>query len=747
MATTPTVAEPVIDVRDKTLPLTHFRLEVDGDGVATVLVDVPGERMNTIVEAMAADLERVLARLEHDTAIRAVVVGSAKPDNFLAGANVEMIARVGSAARAAEMAVALRQGLERLERLHTDKGKPVVAAIHGPALGGGLELALACSMRVCSDSPKTVLGLPEVKLGLLPGAGGTQRLPKLIGIQNALDLILTGKNVRPKKALALGLVDEVVPAPILLDVAKRRARAAAKGELRPPARGFARFKELAQEVTDPAFLQQLALEENPLGQRVLFSKAKQALLEKTHGNYPAPEKALEVVRIGAQEGAAAGYAAESDRFGALAVSPEAHALMGIFLDTQELKKDRGADAEPRAVRKVAVLGGGLMGAGIATVTALEAGLPVRVKDVDDKATSAALRHVRTQLDEDVARKRRTAFEADRLMRTVTATTDLSGFRTADVVIEAVFEDLALKQSILRDVEAVAPDGAIFASNTSSIPIARIAEASRRPETVIGMHYFSPVEKMPLLEVIVTPATAPWVTATCVELGKRQGKTVIVVGDGTGFYTSRILSPYMNEAAWLLSEGAPIETIDEAMVAWGFPVGPITLLDEVGIDVAAKVGKIMQAAFGERLQAPAAIASLAGDDRKGRKNGRGFYKYDGGKKRGVDESVYRVIGPAAGGKSMLAPEIQQRLALAMVNEAALCLQEGILRSARDGDVGAIFGLGFPPFLGGPFGYVDRIGVAEIVRRLDRLAGEHGKRFEAAQVLRDHARDGRSLRQAR
>jgi 3-hydroxyacyl-CoA dehydrogenase/enoyl-CoA hydratase/3-hydroxybutyryl-CoA epimerase len=733
------------DLNPKFLPLTHFRFELDADGIATVLLDVQGERMNTIKPALADDLERVLSRLEHDATVKAVVLGSAKPDNFLAGADVEDIAAIDSAAKASEMAVSLRAAFTRLEALHTERHKPVVAAIHGPALGGGLELALCCSGRVCSDSPRTLLGLPEVKLGLLPAAGGTQRLPALIGLAEALDVMLTGKNVRPRKALELGLVDEVVPEAVLLDVAKRRAREAAGAGT-----GTGRHGASAAHGAGGAFakLKELALEDNPLGQRVLFARAREQLLEKTHGNYPAPEKVLEVVRIGVQEGAAAGYAAESDRFGQLVVSPEGRALVSLFLATQELKKDNGVDdaaVKARPVKKLGVLGGGLMGAGIATVSVLEAGLPVRVRDVSDQATAGVLRHVRKQLDEDVERRRRVRADADRLMNRVTATTDLAGFRSADVVIEAVFEDLELKQRVLREVEAATGDEGIFASNTSSLPIARIAEASRRPENVIGMHYFSPVEKMPLLEVIVTSKTAPWVTATCVELGKRQGKTVIVVRDGTGFYTSRILAPYMNEAAWLLAEGAAVEALDEAMVAWGFPVGPITLLDEVGIDVAAKVGHVMQQAFGARLEPPGTMDALLKDDRKGRKNGRGFYAYDGpgGKKGDVDESVYKVLG-ADGRQKRLAPEIQQRLALAMVNEAALCLQEGVLRSARDGDVGAIFGLGFPPFLGGPFTYADRLGAAEVARRLEKLAAVHGPRFTPAPILMERARANRRFR---
>lgn len=728
------------------MQLKHFRFDVDQDGVATVLMDVVGEKVNTLSPKIAEELVQVLERLEADRQIRAVVFGSAKSD-FIAGADIDTIKNVSTAQQATQLASDMQQGLFRLEALHKERNKPVVAAISGVALGGGCEFALACGMRVASDSPKTALGLPEVQLGLIPGAGGTQRLPKLIGVANALDLILTGKKVRAKKALRLGLVDEVVPTPILLEVAKKRALGLANGTHKAPKHGLARLRELAHELADKDHLQELALEENPIGQRILFKKARESLLAKTRGNYPAPEKALEVVRIGVQEGATAGYAAEADRFGQLVVSTQAQALMSIFFATQDLKKDSGVDdpnVKARAVKKVGVLGGGLMGAGIAAVTLQYGDTPVRIKEVDDAGAGRALRHVGKGFSDAAKRGRLTRTQADRLQHQLSVTTNTQGLKSAEVVIEAVFEDLSLKHRMLREVEEHGHPEVIFASNTSSLPITKIAEASKHPETVIGMHYFSPVEKMPLLEIIVTDKTAPWVTATCVELGKKQGKTVIVVKDGTGFYTSRILVPYINEAAWVLSEGAAIEDVDQAMVDFGFPVGPIMLTDEVGIDVGAKVAKTMFEAFGSRLAAPAALDALIKDDRKGRKNGRGFYRYEDGKKVGADASVYRVFGQTDKRQSLPKAEVQERLSMAFINEAMLCLQEGILRSAKDGDIGAIFGLGFPPFLGGPFSYVDALGAGEVVNRMERLHRKHGERFVPAQILREYAKANRKFR---
>jgi 3-hydroxyacyl-CoA dehydrogenase / enoyl-CoA hydratase / 3-hydroxybutyryl-CoA epimerase len=399
--------------------------------------------------------------------------------------------------------------------------------------------------------------------------------------------------------------------------------------------------------------------------------------------------------------------------------------------------------EPRPVSRVGVLGGGLMGGGIAAVTSLQAEVPVRVKEVDAAGVGRALGYVEKIVTGRVDRRRVTPFEGEKAVLRVTGSTNWQGFAGADLVIEAVFEDLELKRAILREVEAIVGAGTVFASNTSTIPIGEIAEASSRPETVVGMHYFSPVERMPLLEVVVTDRTAEWALATAVAFGKRQGKTVIVVTDGPGFYTSRVIAPYGTEAMYLLEEGASIEAIDEAMVAWGFPIGPVLLQDEVGIDVAGKVARIMVEAFGSRMAGPAFTARFVDGERKGRKNRKGFYRYDeGGNRKGVDEDVYATLGLGPRRK-VARDEIQCRVSLAFVNEAARCLEDGILRSPRDGDIGAVLGLGFPPFRGGPFRHVDQVGAAAVVATLEELASVHGERFVPAEILREHAQSGRTF----
>ncbi|MGB0679946.1 MAG: 3-hydroxyacyl-CoA dehydrogenase NAD-binding domain-containing protein, partial [Polyangiales bacterium] len=495
----------------------------------------------------------------------------------------------------------------------------------------------------------------------------------------------------------------------------------------------------------PAQLQQWALSGNPVGRHVFFDQAKKRLLAKSHGLYPAPERILQVVRHGLEQGFAAGLAAEAQAFGELLQTPESAALMGIFHGQQALKKASGTDdptAQPRPLERVAVLGAGLMGAGIAYVSAAQAGLEVRLRDMKDDALLRGMGQIRGILEGRKRRGRLQGPELERIMAHIGPSTDVQHIAHADIVIEAVFEDLELKRKVLREVEACTRPDTIFASNTSALPISDIAAASAHPETVIGMHYFSPVEKMPLLEVITTEHTAPWVTATAVQLGKKQGKTVIVVRDGVGFYTTRIVMPFMNEAAYLLAEGVPVEEIDAALTAFGFPVGPLKLTDEVGIDVGQKVSHIMHEAFGERAKPAPLLQRLIDDKRFGRKNGRGFYRYEAGA-RGVDESIYTLLDQAPQPGRIRAEQIAERCVLQMVNEALRCLHEGILRQVQDGDIGAVFGLGFPPYLGGPLRYVDSRGVATILRRLETLEASHGPRFQPAPLLRELAQQGLRL----
>ncbi|GMQ93557.1 MAG: fatty acid oxidation complex subunit alpha FadJ [Acidimicrobiia bacterium] len=712
----------------------NFHFDLNEDGIATVLIDRKGESMNTLGVDLITELAEVVNRLEQDD-VKAVVIGSAKRD-FLAGADIRMFADMTTPAQAVDGLTALHGVFDRIEALSTHHGKPVVAAIHGACLGGGLELALTCSSRICSESPKTQLGQPEVQLGLIPGAGGTQRLPQLVGLAAGLEMIMGGKPVRQRKAKTLGLVDEVTPPEVLLEVAQTRATEAIDAEP----------KELVIALNvSPKNLQRLALEKNPAGRKVLWKKAYDTMMSQTKGNYPAPKRAFEAIKIGAEQGRAAGVAAEIRFFAELVMTPESAALRSIFFATTQLKSDTGIDSDtkPKDVTNIAVLGGGLMGGGIAAVSTLKANKKVRIKEVDNAGVGRGLAYVNKVVSKQAKRRRMSPFEVDQYLNRVTGSSTWDGFRTTDIIIEAVFEDLDLKKRIVREVEGVVSEDTIFASNTSTLPITSIADASDRPENVVGMHYFSPVEKMPLLEVIATRETADWVTATAVQLGKEQGKTVIVVNDGTGFYTSRLLGPYLNEAAFLLEEGASVEAIDMAMEDWGFPVGPLRLTDEVGIDVGTHVAVILHDAFGDRMKGPDMMAGLLEDDRKGRKNGRGFYKYTNGERKGVDPTVYDALG--LGERLPVSKkDVTERLTMAFINEAALCLEEGILRSARDGDIGAVFGLGYPPFRGGPFFTIDQIGADVVLSKLEALEARFGSRFTPAHILKDHAEIGNEFR---
>lgn len=731
-----------------------LKISLRDDGVARLVYNVPGAAVNTLRASFATELERALAEITENPKIKAAILVSGKPEGFIAGADIDVLETIKTAAEAEALC---RRG-HAAGALLAASPKPIVAAVHGAALGGGLEVALACQGRVLSDDRRTVLGLPEVKLGLIPGMNGLQRLAMLAGLQTALEYGLSGKTMRPARARRLGVAAEVVPLAILEQVAAELALALAEsdaasgdgakgGATSGGAPGGARLRP--RKVMKA--LTALALEGNPLGRALLFRKAREELLAKTGGHYPAPERALDVLETFAKNGFEAAKEVEAKAFGELVVSTTAHRLIEIFRAETALKKDSGTDAGvlPRKVEAVSVLGAGLMGAGIAGVT-IGARLPVRMKDTDGAALARGLKHVAGLLDERVKRRQMTAIERTETLALLTTSTDYSGVAGADLVIEAVFEDLELKRKVLAEVEERLRPGAIFASNTSSIPIAKIAATARHPENVVGMHYFSPVHRMPLLEVVKTRASAPEVIATAVAVGKRQGKTVIVVNDGPGFYTSRILGPYMNEAAWLVMEGAAIEAIDKALVAWGWPLGPMALLDEVGIDVAAHVGPIMREAFGARVEPPPAVAKLVADGRKGKKNERGFYLYGEagrgkGKNKPVDESVYGVLGlpvPERVGKPRFAPEeIQMRCSLQLVNEALHCFGEKVLRSARDGDIGAIFGLGFPPFRGGPFRYVDTLGAGEALKRIESYHGRFGARWAPAPVLVEMARENR------
>ena len=697
--------------------MSAFKTE-NQNGIALLTFDLEGEPVNKLTAQVRDEFVALLARLKADSTVRAIIFQSGKLDSFIAGADIEEFTRLTTREEFESLS---RAGQEMLFAV-ADCPKPIVAAIHGACVGGGMELVLACHYRICTDHPKTSLGLPEVQLGLLPGAGGCQRLPALIGVRAALDIILAGKSVPGPRALKLGMVDECVPVSILRRIALAAAeRLAANGRPRRP--------------PTPPGLGAMFLDRNPIGRQLVYRAARKATLKKTGGHYPAPLAALAAVEAGLEQGGREGYAVEHRKFGELAVTDVSRKLVQLFFAGNALKKDDGVppgSAQARPVQRLGVIGSGFMGAGIAGTAVSTAEVEVRLRDTEWPRVGKGLRAAMSILEGRLSRRRITKFQFERLAALLSGTTDYSGFQRADLVVEAVFEDLEVKRNVLAEVEGATGQDTIFATNTSTIPISQIAARARRPDRVIGMHFFSPVEKMPLLEVIPTPQTSAATIVSAVHFGRKLGKTVIVVRDHPGFWVNRILTPYLNEAGRLFAEGTPIDLIDKVMTRFGFPVGPIALIDEVGLDVAAKAGKVMHEAFGERLAPTDVIPRMLADGRHGRKSGRGFYHYHDGHKTGPDERVYDLLRIHP--RDSHSPEtIEQRLVYAMLNEAAMAASEGVIRTPRDGDIGAIFGFGFPPFRGGPLRMIDDLGAVRVVSVLRDLAAQFGDRFTPAARL--------------
>eukprot|EP00580_Thalassiosira_gravida_P018729 CAMPEP_0201669872 /NCGR_PEP_ID=MMETSP0494-20130426/25060_1 /ASSEMBLY_ACC=CAM_ASM_000839 /TAXON_ID=420259 /ORGANISM="Thalassiosira gravida, Strain GMp14c1" /LENGTH=819 /DNA_ID=CAMNT_0048150747 /DNA_START=140 /DNA_END=2599 /DNA_ORIENTATION=+ len=714
-------------------------VEITPAGVAIVRFDNLTKKVNTLSFAVMQEAKSMWETEVHfNSDVKSVVFTSAKKNGFIAGADIFDITGVEDKSTLVPIIeVALTFFLHM-----KSKNIPLVAAINGPALGGGLEWALWCDYRICTDASSTKMGLPEVKLGFLPGFGGTQNLPALVGVQGGMDMMLTGKDIRPAKAKKMGLVDLVVAPQSLEKVAVETAEGLANGTVK---KSRPKKKSLMNRF----------IEDTPPGQHLMWDKIKKMVDKNTNGKYPAPYAIMECVKYGlSHPNGLDKFKKEREEFAKLAATSESEALIGIFDGMTKMKK-HSSGADPINVKKVAVMGAGLMGAGIAQVTA-EKGYEVLLKDRDDASLGRGLSYMNDNWGKKQKRRRMTQYQYNLNTSRVTPLSDDTEswkrhFSGADLVIEAVFENLELKRKIIQQVESVTLDHCVFATNTSAIPIGDIAAPGpevRRPENVVGMHYFSPVPSMPLLEIIPHSGTSEEALATAFAVGTRQGKTCMVVKDVPGFYVNRCLGPILVEVSALVKEGVPLEKLDKAMTNFGMPVGPITLCDEVGVDVAAKVSTYLSNAdLGVRMGG--GDVSLLSDMVKkgwlGRKSKQGFFTYTGKKGKKIGPEVTSFLKEFNGGKvlDMSETDIQDRIASRLVNEAAKCLEDEIIENPAAGDIGLVFGIGFAPFKGGPFRYLDSVGVSSYVDRMNGFADTLGEQFEPCQLLKDYAASGKKF----
>jgi 3-hydroxyacyl-CoA dehydrogenase/enoyl-CoA hydratase/3-hydroxybutyryl-CoA epimerase len=712
-----------------TASLRHLQFSTDADGIATVLLDVPDAPLNPLSDALVAEFDSLLDQIVARGDVRGIVVGSAKAA-FAAGWNlIELLKLLESVSSARELHQRT-PGMSRLLRRLETCGKPVAAAINGLALGGGLEIALACHYRVLADSDAAKVGLPEVLVGLLPGAGGTQRLPRLIGVEPALRLMLDGKPIGPQEALKLGVVHELAPAADVIARAKRWLLANPTA-IQPWDQKGGGTVPGGRTLLDA-------------GIGTLFMLAVPTATRTSLRNYPAPAAILASVYEGLQLPIDRGLAIESRKFALLASAPEARNLVRtMFVNKGKADKlaRRPAGVPKRPVQKLAVLGAGMMGAGLAHVAA-RAGMRVAVLDTTQALAERAREHAQRTMERDQKAGRITAAQSAEVLERITATTDYEALAGSEFAIEAVFEDRAVKAEATRRAEAVIAPDAVFATNTSTLPITGLATASKRPQQFIGMHFFSPVERMPLVEIIRSKTTDDTTLAWTLDLAKRLGKTPIVVYDSRGFFTSRVFGTYCYEGQMLLQDGVQPALIENGGRFAGMPVGPLAVMDEVSLELQYKVVQQARVDLGAEFREPvswAVLRKFVEDLRRvGRKAGAGFYEYP------VDGRKYLWPGlaqhyPVAAAQPPL-DQVKQRLLYIQSLEAARCMEEGVLTSPADGDLGSILGWGFPSYTGGVLSLIDTVGPARFVDDCRRLADRFGPRFEPCDSLKDMARRG-------
>jgi 3-hydroxyacyl-CoA dehydrogenase/enoyl-CoA hydratase/3-hydroxybutyryl-CoA epimerase len=718
--------------------MNTFKIDVDADGILTAALDVPGRSMNTITAEVRKDLQELADRIKSDAAVKGAVITSGKTSGFCAGADLGEMGAVLGGAGSGE--AALKAGFDEvfsmnkaLRALETC-GKPVAAAINGLAMGGGLEITLACHYRVVADDNRILLGLPETKVGLFPGGGGTQRLPRLIGAQAALMAISEGKSFRPQEAKGAGVVHEVVAADQVLARAKE----------------WVKTGKAQQPWDDASFKIPGGGPYHPAGFQV-FVMGNALLRKQSYGNYPALINMLKAVYEGLQVPIEAALRIESRYFLKTLMTPQARAMIrSLFLSKQELDKGAGrpASIEKVDVKKVAVLGAGMMGAGIAYVQAM-AGIETVLIDQTQEAADKGKAHAAELLAKRISRGQMTQDKADQVLALITPTTDWAQIKGSDLVIEAVFENREVKAEATKKAEAQLAPGAVYASNTSTLPITGLAEASVRPESFIGIHFFSPVDKMMLVEIILGKKTGDAALARAIDYVMKLRKTPIVVHDSRGFYTSRCFSTFLIEGMAMLEEGYAPALIDNVGRMTGMPRGPLEMHDDVALDLSYKIAKQTREDLGEKYvpnPGEKIVAQMVEGGRFGRKNGKGFYDYPAAK--GAPKTLWPGLGELAPVKIAestpeMVEELKTRLLYRQAIEAARCWEEGVIDDPREADVGAILGWGFAPWTGGPISLIDGKGAKAFVAECDRLAKAYGPRFEPPKLLRDMAAMGESF----
>ncbi len=684
--------------------------KVGTDDIAVLTFDLPNEKVNKLSTPVMIELKAQIEKLRHEAhTYKMVVFKSTKPKIFIAGADIEEIKALNTKE---QVRAAVSSGQEIFNMIE-DLPMPTMALVNGACAGGGCELILACDYRIATDDPSTRIGLPETQLGILPGFGGCVRLPRVIGLQAALDVILAGKLLNSRKALKTGLVDFVVHPNLLEGFALEQIQ-----------KIIAEGAKKRKKVFKPRGALNKLLE-GPL-KSVVFKKAREGVLKLTKGHYPAPIAALDVISktFGMTDRNAA-LMIEQDYFSDCAVTDVSKNLIHVFYLTEMVKKQTGVSSgiKAKAVKHLGVLGAGTMGGGIAYVAA-DKGIDVRVKDISYEANGKALKHARDLWMKLVKKKVIDNYQFTQKMSLVSATLDFSGFKNIDVTIEAIVEDLGVKQKVIAQTAGQMRPDAIIVTNTSSLSVNEIAKGHPHPENFAGMHFFSPVHKMPLVEVIRGEKSSDETIATVFELAKKMGKMPVVVKDGAGFLVNRLLLPYMAEAAFLLAEGMSVEQVDRAYVyEFGMPMGPFELMDSVGLDVCVKVLNIFKKAFPNRVEIPPLMQVLEKNKlRLGQKTNLGFYKYDeSGRKTEMDKSIYAEIGITEPTNPYSDQECIERGVFAMVNECALALDvDKIVATPNEVDLAMIMGTGFPPFRGGLLKYADSVGAHYIKSQLDKYS---------------------------